>query len=498
MHNPRSLFASAILLLSFHDISLAAAAQSDLDSIARQAVAESHVVGASVLVAKGDHVLLLKGYGVSDLGLEAPAKADSAYHIVGPMLPFTGVAVMQQVERGKLSLDDDIAKYLPEFPTQGHHVTVRQLLSNTSGIVDYHYRGDPLESTYRQPKAMDEVVALFANGQWVHEPGTQWDWSVSNFQLLTVILERVSGKSFADYMQENIFTPAGAAATMPCDNSSVIHGLSHAYQSVGDHYEAATEDSSAVSYDLRFCSTVGDLFRIWRSLQQGKLLKPESFKLMTSATGPGMKMTASDPDTHYGMAFLLGHEDSHRDVGQNGSLLGYSGSMYQFPADDLTVIVLTNTAGQNAKSIGSALARKVLALPASPAQAAPAQQPVLSDQPVSADERGKFAGTYVLKVLEGGYHDSFAQYRRTYRVFDENGRLMIEALGEKPERLLKQDAGSFALRSSPQAPVTFAMHDSNAYTLHLNKGGLTLGGERVGGADPQTFHNWGTAATPGR
>src|ERR1700733_9520832 len=113
MQNPRSVFASAILLLGFHDISAAATSQPDLDSIAWRAVAESRVVGASVLVAKGDHVLLLKGYGVSDLGLDAPAKADSVYHIVGPMLPFTGVAVMQQVERGKLSLNDDIAKYLP-------------------------------------------------------------------------------------------------------------------------------------------------------------------------------------------------------------------------------------------------------------------------------------------------------------------------------------------------------------------------------------------------
>jgi D-alanyl-D-alanine carboxypeptidase len=483
-----SLLVVAILLFGFTDRSQAERSQSSLDSIARRAVAESHVVGASVLVAKGDRILLLKGYGLSDLGLEAPAKADSVYHIVGPMLPFTGVAVMQQVERGKLSLDDDISKYLPEFPTQGHHVTVRQLLSNTSGIVDYHYRGDPLESTYRQPKAMDEVVALFADGQWVHEPGTQWDWSVSNFQLLTEILERVTGQSVADYMQRNIFAPAGAAATTPCDNSSVIHGLSHAYQSVGDGYEAATEDSNAVSYDLRFCSTVSDLFGIWRKLQQGELLKPETLKLMTTATGPGIKMTASDPDTHYGMAFLLGHEDSHRDIGQNGSLLGYSGSMYQFPADDLTVIVLTNTAGQNAKSIGSALARKVLALPPNATPPAPVQQPVLTDGSVAADERSRLTGTYILKVVEGGYHDSFAQYRRTYRVFDENGRLMIEALGEKPERLLKQDSGSFAMRSSPQSPVTFAAHDQNALTLHLTKGGLTLAGERVGPADPRTFH----------
>jgi CubicO group peptidase (beta-lactamase class C family) len=491
------LFAAAVLSVSLHAVSFGEPSQSDLDAIAGQTAAQSRVVGASVLVAKGDHILLLKGYGVSDIGLEAPSRADSVYHIVGPMLPFIGVAVMQQVERGKLSLDDDIAKYLPEFPTQGHHVTVRHLISNTSGIVDYHYRGDPLESTYRQPKAMDEVIALFADGQWIHEPGTQWDWSVSNFQLLTEILERITGQPYTDYMQQNLFGPAGAIATTPCDNSSVIHGLSHAYQSVGDRYEAATEDSTAVSHDLRFCSTVSDLFHIWRAVQQGKLLKPETLKLMTTAEGPGIKMTASDPNQHYGMAFLLGHEDGHRDVGQNGSLLGYSGSMYNFPADDLTVIVLTNTSGQNAKSIGSALARKVLALPPNPSPPASAQQPILTDEPVSADERSKFTGTYVLKVLEGGYHDSFAQYRRTYRVFDENGRLMIEALGEKPDRLLKQKNGSFAVRSWPQAPVTFSAHEQSAFTLHLNNGGLTLAGERVGPADPQTFHGSGTAAPKG-
>jgi D-alanyl-D-alanine carboxypeptidase len=487
----RSFVATAILSLSACAAALADTSEPDLDSIAAQAAAQAHVVGASVLVAKGDHILLLKGYGVSDLGLEAPAKADSVYHIVGPMLPFTGVAVMQLVERGKLSLDDDITKYLPEFSTQGHHVTIRELLSNTSGIVDYHYLGDPLESTYRQPKAMDEMMELFANGKWVHEPGTQWDWSVSNFQLLTVILERVSGQAFDEYMQKNLFTPAGATATTSCDNSSVIHGLSHSYQSIGDHYQAATENSSAVSYDLRFCSTVSDLFHIWRAVQLGKLLKPETFKLMTTAEGPGIKMTASDPDTHYGMAFILGHEDAHRYVGQNGSLLGYSGSMYHFPADDLTVIVLTNTSDQNAKFIGSALARKVLALPPNKTPPPSAQPPILTDEPVSADERSKFAGTYVLKVVAGAYHDSFAQYRRTYRVFDQNGRLMIEALGETPERLLKQKNGSFAMRSTPQGAVTLVVHDQNAVTLSLPNDELKLGGERVGPADPQTFHRAG-------
>ena len=488
MRIPRSLLAAAIISLCFPALALAEPSQADLDAVARQAFTQANVVGASVLVARGDRILLLKGYGVSDIGLEAPAKPDSVYHVVGPTLPFTGVAVMQLVERGKLSLDDDLAKYIPEFPTQGHHVTIRQLISDTSGMVDYHYRGDPLESTYRQPKAMDEVIALFADGQWVHDPGTQWDWSISNFQLLDQIIERVTGEPFADYMQQNLFAPAGATTTTMCDNTSVIHGLSHSYESIGGRFSAATEDSGAVSYDNRFCSTVSDLFRVWRAVEQGKLIKPETLRMMTAAQGPGLKMTAADPDQHFGMAFTLGHEDSHRDVGQNGSLLGYSGSLYHFPADDLTVVVLTNTSGQNAKAIGSALARDVLGLPPNPAPPAQAAQPVLTDEPVSGDERSRIIGTYLLKVVDGGYHDSFAQYRRTYRVFDENGRLMIEALGGVPERLLKQKDGSFAIRSWTRAPVTFTPHDQNALTLRLTNSGLTLAGERVGPGDPRTFH----------
>src|ERR1700760_1617631 len=129
------LFATAVLALGFPALSLAETSQADLDAVARQVMTQSNVVGASVLVARGDRILLLKSYGVSDMGLEAPATPDSVYHIVGPTPPFTGVAVMQLVERGKLSLEDDIAKYIPDFPTQGRHVTIRQLITDTSGMV---------------------------------------------------------------------------------------------------------------------------------------------------------------------------------------------------------------------------------------------------------------------------------------------------------------------------------------------------------------------------
>ncbi len=466
----------------------------DLDAIVKRVITQEHVVGASVLVARGDRILLHKAYGFADLGLEvptkdAPASAETVYHVVGPMLPFTGIAVMQQVERGKLSLDDDISKFIPEFPLQGHHVTIRQLLNHTSGIVDYHYLGDPIEATSRQPKALDEVMALYAGKNWVNEPGKKWDWSISGFQLLVTIVERVTGQSFPDYVQQNIFKPAEVKSTTYCDDFTLVHGLSHAYRRSGASYVPANENGMAYNSDLRFCSTVGDLLQLWRAIKAQNLVRPETFKLMSTAEGAAAQMSAQDPKAQYGFAMILNHEEDHRRIGQHGSLLGYSGSLYDFPEDQLTIVVLTNTEGQNAYAITRALARAILGLPALPAPA-PAAEAALADKPVSEAERKQVAGTFVLKLdrVTPNLHDSFAQYRRTYRVFDENGRLMIQPLGEGPERLLKQDDGSFALRSSPASHISFVMQGDHATAMKMDSPGFPLAGDRVGDGDPGTFH----------
>jgi hypothetical protein len=115
---------------------------------------------------------------------------------------------------------------------------------------------------------------------------------------------------------------------------------------------------------------------------------------------------------------------------------------------------------------------------------------VLADQPVSAAERTGLAGTFALKLgqVSANLHDSFAQYRRTYRVFDENGRLMIHPLGEGPERLLKQEDGSFTFRSSPKSRVSFVMQNDHAAAMKMDSPDFPLAGDRVGDGDPATFH----------
>lgn len=483
------LFCSAANALQAAHATAADPSTADLDTIVQRVIAQERVVGASVLVARGDRILLHKGYGFADLALEAPAKDETVYHVVGPMLPFTGIAVMQQVERGKLSLDDDISKFIPEFPLQGHHVTIRQLLNHTSGIVDYHYLGDPIEATSREPKALDEVTALYEGKNWVNDPGKKWDWSISGFNLLVTIVERVTGQSFPDYAQQNIFKPAGVKSTSYCDDFTLTRSLAHAYRKIGTGYVEARENGMAYNSDLRFCSTVGDLLQLWRAIKNKNLIQPATFQQMTTAEGAAQHMSAQDPKAQYGFAMILNHEEDHRRIGQHGSLMGYSGSLYDFPEDNLTIVVLTNTEDQNAYAITRALGRAILGLPALPAPKREAE-PTLADKPISADERKELAGTFVLKLGQVGanLHDSFAQYRRTYRVFDENGRLMIQPLGEGPERLLKQDDGSFAMRSSPAAHISFVMQNGHAATMKLDSPGFPLVGERVGDGDPATFH----------
>ncbi len=215
---------------------------------------------------------------------------------------------------------------------------------------------------------------------------------------------------------------------------------------------------------------------------------------MTTPEGVAMQMSPTDANAHYGFAISINQEGDHQRIGQHGSLMGYSGSLYDFPADGLTIVVLTNTEGQNAYAITRALARAVLGLPDLPAASGGGNsaQTVLADKAMTSAERAQVSGTYILKLerLTPQLHDSYAQYRRTYRVFDENGRLMIEALGGVPERLLKQEDGNFATRTSPRGRVTFVIKDGRAAAMTMDGSGLgaSLSGARVGNEDPKTFH----------
>jgi CubicO group peptidase (beta-lactamase class C family) len=238
-----------------------------LDSASQQILRHEPSAGLSVLVARHGRVLFEKGYGMASLELKVPATPETVYHLVGVGDQFTCIAIMQLVEQGKLSLDQDIAGLVPDFPTQGRHITVKDLLAHTSGVPDYHYLGDLYMSTQGQPRAFDQVNEMFAGRPLKNEPGHEFDWNVSDFHLMAQIIEHVSHENYGQYMLEHIYGPAGATQTVYWDDGTIVPGLASTYRLFGNGYAPELMDVMAAGGGFRFCSSVHDLFRVLLALE---------------------------------------------------------------------------------------------------------------------------------------------------------------------------------------------------------------------------------------
>ena len=179
---------------------------STIDAIVREAVERDHVVGASIGVKKGDDILVAKGYGYADLENKVEANEHTVYRIGSITKQFTAVAIMMLVEQGKISLDDDLTKYLPDYPTRGHAVTIDRLLTHTSGIKGYTEM-EKFWGESRRDLSHDEMIAMFSAEPFEFPPGERYQYSNSAYYLLGVIIEKISGKSYAEFLDEQIWAP---------------------------------------------------------------------------------------------------------------------------------------------------------------------------------------------------------------------------------------------------------------------------------------------------
>src|SRR5690348_4828479 len=200
-----------------------------VDSVATAAVAEHRTAGVSVAVVKNGRTILSKGYGFADLENDVPATPETVYRIGSVTKQFTAAAIMRLMEQGKLSLDDTLQKFLPNFPTQGNRVTVRHLLNHTSGIKSYTSLGPKWARVMRIDLATDSLVALFANEPFDFKPGDAWLYDNSGYFLLGMIIEKVSGKPYGKYLKDEIFTPLGLKSTIYCDQAPLIKHRAQGY-----------------------------------------------------------------------------------------------------------------------------------------------------------------------------------------------------------------------------------------------------------------------------
>ncbi len=409
-----------------------------LDSLTRDALSRIPVASVSVIVVHGQDTLIRRAYGQAELNFGVPATPATLYRLIGPGTALLAAAVLRAAEQGRLALNDDASKYLPEFPWQGRRVTIRQLLDATSGLQDYHYLGDAYLRVARTPLRTDEVTALFAGRPFVHEPGAAWSWTISGFHLAGIILERVTGEAYPDYLQREVLTPAGLVGIVPCDGALVTPGLARGYNSAADG--SFSTDVRPTVTAVRFldghCGSAAAVAAIPDALR--RLLKPASYQALITGEGQAARTSAQDSLWGFGLGVSLGHDEGRRWWGHSHSLLGYIVNWLSFRDDSLTVVVLANTGGGVGR-LARNLGRAVLGLPLMPW---PAAVPAVYAVPTTVDERNRVLGLYRIELLNApSQHRAVAM---TLCVYEEAGKLKGQYGGLTPFVLVKEADSRFA------------------------------------------------------
>jgi D-alanyl-D-alanine carboxypeptidase len=327
-----------------------AALASRLDGAAQDALGHLPVAGFSVAVARGGEVVLAKGYGYADLAERVPASGNTIYRLGSIGKEFTAAAVLRLAEEGELSLEDSITEHLPNYPAPESRITVRHLLSHTSGLSEGAI-GPVLAESGGVGSTRDEIVALFASQPLVFEPGTRWSYSNSGFMLAGLVIESVSGTSYADHMTDAVLRPLGLSDTSYCpDEPPANDRWGHGYDLQEGNWSRAVRlgrppsflDAAPINMDVVYsagalCSTVNDLVR-WPALLRSSFLDPASFREMSTPT-----VLTDGTEVPYGLGLQLREFGTHRALAHGGVINGFIGMLAEFTQDDVTVALLVNT-----------------------------------------------------------------------------------------------------------------------------------------------------------
>jgi CubicO group peptidase (beta-lactamase class C family) len=431
------------------------------DSLAESTLRTGAVAGLSIAVLRGVDTLVMKGYGSADLENDLPATAQTVYRIGSVTKQFTSVAIMQLVQQGKLSLDDEITKYVPNAPTHGRHILVRHLLNHTSGIPSYTDVGPAFGRQSRLDLPHDSVLAIVRNDSLQFEPGSHFYYNNTGYFLLGMIVEKVTGKPYGDYLRDALFVPNGLSSTVYCGTAPLVKRRAHGYE----RGPTGLRNADFISMDLPFaagslCSTVGDLATWTRLLHGAKLVTASSFSTMTTPVGltSGRAMT-------YGFGLFADTLGAHRIVHHGGGINGFISELAYYPDDSLTVVVLANTAPAPSEQIADNLARFALGMPFR----APPPKPL--DITIGADELNRYVGNYHVTWPDGS--------RRPARVFADGAQLMLQIEGQPAIRLMKQPTSdTFAAVGQP-GRIGFDVVNGTAAGFVIDRGARPLEAVRV-------------------
>lgn len=345
------------------------AAVNQIDSLCTQIFPQGEP-GAAVLVLKGDNIIFDKGYGIADIDTKIPIDGNTFFNIASVSKQFTATAAMQLIEQGKMSLEDSVKMYFPDYKADFYNkIKVKHLLSHSSGIPDARDRSDRNKNIF----ATEEIaMSYLPNLDYLNfEPGTNYEYMNPTFLMVASIVEKVSGKPFAEYVKENIFTPAGMTQTLYFEPDAVIPNMAHGYEyeDVTDMPEERTASEEAkdaskqwYEYDYgeeTFFATKADggiytsthEFAKWEKALRNNSVISEQSRIdaqspHTTISGSTFSDYQNRPNTAYGYGWFIEPktETSPLKIYHTGDNGGFKILAARYPEQNILVLVFANRA----------------------------------------------------------------------------------------------------------------------------------------------------------
>lgn len=387
-----------------------------------KAVLQVDGFSGTILVARDGKPIVSKGYGLANIELNVPNAPNNVFRLGSVTKQFTGMAIAILQERGKLNVNDPMCKYIADCPDIWKPITINHLLRHTSGITNYTAFPDFARTTVL-PVTTSEMTERLKKEPLDFEPGAKMSYSNSGYYLLGVIIEKTSGTTYADFLQENIFTPLGMKQTYFDDPLKIIDHRAAGYQKqAGKIINAAYTDMSVPYAAGSLASTTGDLLTWDQALYTEKLVSKKSLAEIFSP---------EKGDSGYGYGWGIGKKFGHRSISHGGGIYGFATDISRYPDDNVTVVVLSNIQSAPSGQISGNLAAIVFGAP--------------YDLP-----KIRTAITLDQKVLE--------RYVGTYQI----GTNIVITLTLEDGRLMGQLGGQNKFLIQPESETTFFSKDVNA------------------------------------
>jgi D-alanyl-D-alanine carboxypeptidase len=331
-----------------------AALKAKVDRIANGVLVQRGVPSASVAVVKGGKIVYTHAYGLAHINPDVKATPEMRYSIGSVSKQFTAAAILILQEQGKLSLDDAVGKYVPGL-TRGDEVTIRQILSHTSGYQDY-WPEDYLMTPMMKPTTAQAILDTWAKKPLDFEPGTKWQYSNTNYVIAGFIVEKVSGEKLMDFLGEHIFRPLGMKSVWNSDEVKLTTPDATPYirYALGPLRLAPKEGAHWMFAAGELAMTAHDLALWDASIIAQSVLKPESYTAMFTEV-----MLKDGKGSHYGLGVEVGTLDGHREIEHSGEVTGFVSDNIVLPDDGVAVAVLTNHMAGGASTIASLVASTV-------------------------------------------------------------------------------------------------------------------------------------------